>query len=242
MINLIGGEIYRLLHKKSMYIYFASLAAAYILLAFIRSGGFRPESVLTDAVSAFGLLPAIAGGFLFSAIYTDDLNSKNLISLVGFGISKVKIVVAKFALMALFGTVIFGIAPLFHCAAYALFGQIATMDAVMTISAISLKYLLVTVAFSALAGIVVYGFQRTTFAIVMYLLLAFNIISSLLTIGLNMIDPMLRNHLISGITDRIMTGIMSGSSSALSIMEYIIYVLIAATLTAAVFYKKEMEF
>jgi len=38
MFKLICGEIFRLLHKKSLYIYFGALAAGYFIIAFIRSG------------------------------------------------------------------------------------------------------------------------------------------------------------------------------------------------------------
>jgi len=76
MLRLINGEIYRLLHKKSMYIYFCSLAAGYFLIAFIRSGGLNAQSIVNDAFNFFNFLPAIAGGFLFSTIYTDDLTRK----------------------------------------------------------------------------------------------------------------------------------------------------------------------
>jgi len=242
MIKLIDGEIYRILHKKSMYIYFCSLAAGYFLLAFIRSGGFKDESVVSDAINFFNFLPAIAGGFLFSAIYTDDLNSKNLISLVGFGVNKTKIVTAKLILTVMFGTVIFALAPVFHYAVYAVLGSTATSGMMTMIYAVSLKYLLTTIAFAALSGIAVYGLQRTTFAIVLYILLAFNVIGSMIAVALKTFAPDLVNYLISGITDRIFAGMINAGSVTLLIVEYIIYVIIAGVLSVLVFYKKEMEF
>jgi hypothetical protein len=187
-------------------------------------------------------LPAIAGGFLFSAIYTDDLNSKNLISLVGFGVNKAKIVTAKLIMTVLFGTVIFGLAPVFHYAVYAVLGSTATASMMTAIYAVSLKYLLTAVAFAALSGIAVYGLQRTTFAVVLYILLAFNIIGSMIAVALKTFAPDLVNYLISGITDRIFAGVINGGSLTLPIVEYIVYVIIAGVLSVLVFYKKEMEF
>ena len=242
MIKLIHGEIYRILHKKSMYIYFLSLAAGYFLLAFIRSGGFKEESVVSDAIIFFNFFPAIAGGFLFSAIYTDDLNSKNLISLVGFGVNKTKIVAAKLILTIIFGTVIFGLAPVFHCAVYAVLGTAATSGMMITIYAVSLKYLLMTVAFAALSGTAVYGLQRTTFAVVLYILLAFNVIGSMIGVALTTFAPDAVIYLMSGITDRIFAGMINGGSVTLPVIEYIVYVIIAAVASVLVFYKKEMEF
>ena len=242
MTKLLRGEIYRLLHKKSMYFYFCALAAGYFAIAFIRSGGFGEGSVVSDAATMFSLMPALAGGFLFSAVYTDDLNSKILISLVGYGVNKFTIVLAKLILTALSGSLIFGLAPVYHCAVYALLGQPVTTGMAATIYAISLKYLLVTLAYAALSGIVVYGLQRATFAIVTFLLLAFGVVGSLVSVVLNTFAPGLTGHLVPGVTDRILLGLIGGSSSALPVAEYIAFVLAGLALSATAFYRKEMEF
>ena len=247
MIKLINGEIYRLLHKKSMYIYFASLAAGYFLIAFIRSGGFGAGSITSDALNFFSFLPAIAGGFLFPAIYTDDLNAKNLITLVGFGIGKAKIVAAKFILTAISGVVLFALAPLLLYVTHAAFGWAADTGAMVMVFSVSLKYLLVTLGYSALAGIAVYGLQRATFAIVLYILLAFNIIGGLITVFLvNIFGAdlalILSGRLMSGIADRIFSGIIGDGPLMLPVVEYIIYVGVALFVSVIAFNKKEMEF
>jgi len=235
MFSLIRSEIYRLLRKKSLYIYFGVLAVGYFVLVLIRSSGLRESSIVSDALILFALLPALAGGFLFAAIYTDDLNSKNLISLVGFGVPKATIIIAKFLLMTLFGIIIFGLVPLYHCAVYAAFGQKATSDMVAMIFAASLERLLAVLAFGVLSGVVVYGLQRATFAIVSYLLLAFGVIGSLLSLALDSFAPDLVEHLISGITNRIFVGMISGGSIIMPIIEYIISVLVAVALSLIAF-------
>jgi len=225
-----------------MYIYFGALAAGYFIIAFIRSGGFSEGSAVSDAMSLFSLLPALAGGFLFAAIYTDDLNSKNLITLVGYGINKAAVITSKFTLMLLFSVVIFGIAPLYHCVIYSVLGQTVTADIAATVCVLSLKYLLTSLAFAALSGIVVYGLQRATFAIVTFLLLAFGVVGSLASVALNTFAPNLAVHLMSGITDRILTGILNDGLMATTVAEYIVYVLIVLALSVLAFYRKEMEF
>jgi len=230
------------LHKKSIYIFFATLAGGFLLITYIRSGGFTSDSIVNDAINFFFYLPVLAGGFLFSAIYTDDLNSKNLISLVGFGLGKAKIVLSKLVLMTLFSAVVFGLAPLFHCAVFRLFGWTTTASTWTMVYVVSVKYFLTTAAYAALSSIVVYGLQRTTFAIVSYILLTLSIVSGLLTAGLNTFAPGLIRYLISSISDRIMTGIISGSSLTLPIIEFIVYVAVVLAVSVLVFYKKEMEF
>jgi len=247
MIKLITGEMYRLLHKKSIYTYFCSLAAGYFLIAFIRSDGFNAQSIVNDAFNFFNFLPAIVGGFLFSSIYTDDLIAKNLITLVGFGMSKAKIVLAKIVLTALLGTVIFALAPLLLYVTHAAFGWTATASTMTMVYAVSFKYLLITIGYSALSGIVVYGLQRTTFAMVLYILFAFNIVGSLFKLFLvNMVGvgfaSLITDRLMPGITDRIFAGIISGGPLALPVIEYIIYVAIVVMVSVIAFNKKEMEF
>ena len=242
MLKYIRGELYRLFHKKSMYIFFAALAAGYLLITYIRSGGFNAESITDDAIQLFQFLPVLAGGFLFAAIYTDDLNSKNLISLVGFGLSKVLIVISKFILITMSSAIVFGLAPLLHCGVYSLLGWAATADIWTAVYAISVKFFLTTVAFSVLSGIVVFGLQRTTYAIVTYILLAFGIVSGLLTAGLRTFAPGLTGYLMSGISDKIMVSIISGGSLTSPITQYVVYVAIVMALSALVFHKNEMEF
>jgi ABC-type transport system involved in multi-copper enzyme maturation permease subunit len=247
MRKLLNGEIYRLLHKKSLYIYFLALAGGYFVLAFIRSGGFDEEAIVRDAMNFFNFLPALAGGFLFAAVYTDDLSAKNLITLVGFGVSKTKIVLAKFVLMALFGAVVFVLSPLWLFVVHAMLGWTAAAGAMATVFAISLKYYLLSLGFAALAGIAVYGWQRPTFAMVLYIILAFNIIGGLVRVFLvNMLGDeaayAIASHLLSGITDRIFAGVISDALLSAPYFEYIMYMAIAAALSVLAFHKKEMEF
>lgn len=242
MLKLIQGELYRVLHKKSLYVYFGLLAFAYILLAFMRSGGFHTESLVGDASSLFFLTPAVVGGFFFSTIYTDDLNAKNLITLVGYGLNKSKIVTAKIILTAFFSTVFFGLLPLFHSAVYMGFGYKTTAVQLAAVYAISLKCLLMTLAYSSISSIVVYGFQHPTFAIVTYILFAFGVIGNLLMMVAHTLNLNISDHLISGITSRIMTDLIAGGVSLLSIIAYAAYLVISSILATITFYKKEMEF
>lgn len=242
MLKLINGEIYRLLHKKSTYIYFGIVLAGYFLLAFMQSGGFNAESVVSDAGTYFNFLPALAGGFLFTAIYTDDLNAKNLITLVGYGLSKTKIILAKFILMALCCALFFGLMPLFHDACYLILGHGATARQLGTVYAISLQSALLTLAFATLSGIVVYGLQRTTFAVVAYILLAFSVINTLLTAILKLLKLHLQDHLVSGIATRVFVAVAGHGSIARPLIEYSAYIIVALVLSVLVFRRKEMEF
>ena len=242
MLRLIRAETFRLVRKRSLYIYFAALVVAFAVLAYVRSGGFTATSVVDDALTMFGLLPALAGGVTFAAVYTDDLSSRGLITLVGFGVSKTKIVLAKFSLTLVLTTIVYGLAPLVHAAVYALLGWPASAATWGILYAASAKFALLTVLFTALAGIVVYGLQRPTFAVVAYVLLAFGVVSGLVATALGAFAPGLADFLATGITDRVFTALTSGGAPTWPMIEYGVYLLVAMTLAVVAFHKKEMEF
>ena len=93
----------------------------------------------------------------------------------------------------------------------------------------------------------VYGMQRKTFAVVLYILLALGIVSQLASLILQSalirgIMPGLENHLIPSITDKIQFGLTNGEPVILIFGEYLIYVAIVLALSVFAFHKKEVEF
>jgi ABC-type transport system involved in multi-copper enzyme maturation permease subunit len=249
MFNLIRSEIYRVLHKRSFYIYFGTLAALYALFLIIRLGGMDDsDSVGEDAMHLFGFLPALAGGYLFATLFNDDLSSKTLSTLIGFGISKTKIVLSKLVLMAGFGAVIFGLVPLFMYIVYAVFGHVTTGESLAIAYANALSYLMAMLAFSAIAAIVVYGLQRTTFAIVIYILLALGQIDQLIVLAFSMqflanLVPNIQDYLITGVTATVKSKLLFGVGNVGSALAlYGCYVVAATGLAIAAFRKKELEF
>lgn len=242
MTKLIRADIYRLLRKKSLYVYFGGLAVAYLLLAYVRSGGFTAESTGSDAMTFFGWLPAFAGGLIFASVFTDDLDSKSLTTLVGSGLGKARIVVARLILTAGASAVVLAIAPVFHCAIYAALGWPPTAATWALVYAAALKAWLMTIGFAALSAIVVYGAQRTTLAVMTYVLLAFGVVSGLMTMALNSFGPNLIPHLLSSVTGRVQAALTSGGSPVWPLIEFLIYVVAAVAAAVLVFRKKEMEF
>ena len=108
------------------------------------------------------------------------------------------------------------------------------------IYAISLQYWLLTIAFAALAGIAVYGLQRATFALVAYIVLAFNLVDNLVSVALR--ADFVRENLLTGVAARIFAGVAADGPLTLPLIELAAYVAIAAALSVLAFNKKEMEF
>jgi hypothetical protein len=144
--------------------------------------------------------------------------------------------------MVIFSGIFFSLLPLFHNVLYALFGSPAAPDQMAMIYAVSLKFLLMTLIYSIISSIVVYGSQKVTFAVVTYLLLAFSVVDTLINAISNILELNIAGHLVPGLTDRIMVGIISGAPLAFPVLEYFFYIAVSLTLSIIAFHKKEMEF
>jgi len=243
MLDLFRGEVYRILHKRNMYLYLGGIAFLYLLIVFIRSAGFTANSVVTDAATLMMVLPAILGGYFFASLFSDDLSAKNLITLVGYGVSRIKIVLTKLILMAIFTVITFGAMFGLHLGAYALFGFAATGVQLRLIAAIGLQFVLMTMGFTALSAVVVYGTQKSTFAVVTYFLLSFNVVSMLARAAAHLANIDINPHLISGTSGQLMLSIANpGSGFVAPGLEYLAYLILAIVAAIVLFKKREMEF
>ena len=242
MLRLLRAETYRLVRKKSLYLAFGGLVVAYVALAVVRSGGFTDASAATDAQTFFWLLPGVAGGLLFAAIYADDLTSKSLITLVGHGTSKAVIVATKLVLMVVSSLIVFGLAPLVHLGVYAALGWPASAATWHVVVAIAVRYWLLALGFAVLSGIVAYALQKVTFAVVAYLLLAFSVVTGLLTMALKTFAPGLVDYLLSGVTVRVFAGLTTGAPLVAPAVTYVVYLIAAAVVSVVAFTRREMEF
>jgi ABC-type transport system involved in multi-copper enzyme maturation permease subunit len=247
MTKYIRGELYRLLHKKSIYIYFAALAVGYVGTMFLRVASLNEYTIADDMATLSAFLPAILGGFLFSAIYTDDLNSKNLITLVGFGLGKIRIIVSKFILMTAISALIYAIIPLWSYGVLAAFGHMSVYAAFEMSYAIILKMALLTLAYSLVASIVCYGTQRTTFSLVTYLLFSLGIVDAVLGMifkirAIHELMPNISDYLIDHVVGRIFLGLTESAALAPSAFTYLAYLAVFIVVSMFAFKRKEMEF
>jgi hypothetical protein len=247
MLRYIHGELYRIFRKKSLYIYLGVIALIYCLFVLIRKDGVGPESIANDAMQLFAYLPVLVGGYLFAALYCDDLRSKNLATLIGYGMRKTSIVLAKLVLSVLLNVLIFALIPLFMFVIYASIGHVPSAHLMAEVFIDALKAALFAIAYAAIAGVVVYGAQRNTFAIVFYVLLSFTVIGQLLMAVaswdfISAFVPNLSSYLVSNIVVNLTIGVATGTVEWLLIIEYIAYIVVACGLSVVVFHKKELEF
>jgi hypothetical protein len=230
-----------------MHVYYGVLAIAYLLLAFIRSGGFGPTSIINDASNAFGLLPALLGGYLFASVYTDDLGSGVLASLVGHGVGRVRIVLAKAASMACLSALSFSLAVLWLAGCHALLGWPPTAGAMQAVAMIAVQQMLLAVGSATLASVAVYGLGRPTFAMVTYVMIALNVIGGAVQAILTLVvsgevAKAVGGRMIHGIADRMLLAALGGGQLLQPTVEYVAYVALSCAAAAAAFLAKEVEF
>jgi len=252
MRKYIGGEIYRVLHKRGLYILlFIYFALSAVMIAVANAMLDDVESLLSGVEALFSLMPFVIGGYLFSSFYCDDLSAKNLPTLIGFGIRRRTIVLSKLLLTLLFAGVFCVLFPLFVTAVLLLLGvaepALLFEFAAQGFSALSVKALMEILGYVSVAAIVVYGLQRPTISVVAFLLIAMGVVGQLIGTVLNLnavtrVAPGLSNHQLSMITIRVLTGMMEGGPVAAPLLEFVVYIAVATTLTILAFRAKELEF
>ncbi|MDR1713133.1 MAG: hypothetical protein LBR39_03130 [Coriobacteriales bacterium] len=255
MLNYLLAEIYRILHKRSMYIYFGILAVFSILLIAVAiyvlegvTAGDAPAGIIVSYASTFyGMIPLLLGCYLFAAIYTDDLASKNLGNLIGQGMSRMKIVLGKFILLVLFCVVTFGLAPLYTAAIFTVLGAAPTLADVGNLYIIVVQQALVAMGAAVVASIVVYGLQRPTFALVTFLLVVLGLVGQILSIVFSLdavysLAPWLTDCLMLFISGQVAEALASGTALLSPLIRCILYFAIAITLSILAFRQKELEF
>lgn len=243
MRNLFSGEVYRLFHKRNMYIFLGCVLLSYIAITFMRSSGFQAESVMNDAGLIFRYMGALLGGYFFTSIFSDDLTSKNLITLVGYGTSRTKIVLTKLLLMIVFTTGAFALLTAIHFAMYALLGFAASGQMIGFTLAVVFQNLLLAIGFAVIASVVVYATQKPTFAAVAYFMLAFKVVTMLIGAVSSMLDISLAGRLISGTTSNIAMGLVMPEMGIVApVIEYLAYLIIALAAAIFLFKRREMEF
>jgi ABC-type transport system involved in multi-copper enzyme maturation permease subunit len=243
------GELYRLVHKRSLYIYLVVLAALYAAAVFMRGANVGPTTLASDAGSLITWLPLLLGGFLFATVCTDELGCKALTAMVGYGLGKARIVVAKVLLMALASAVLLALVPLFMTGVLTAFGAAPAAGSLGGVYAYALKAWMLTVAYSAVAAIVAYASQRSTFAVVAYLFLAVGVVSAIVGLALGSdavaaVLPGASDLMAASISDHARDALLVGdyASTAVALAQWAVYTVVASAIAAIVFKRREMEF
>lgn len=239
MLNYIRADLTRILTRKSFYIFFASLLSLYLIGLFITSSTLSEDKIVNQASNIFMFLSLLGGGYLFTAIYNDDLTAKSLPALLGFGIKRTTIIIAKIIIFIIMSSLIFLLAYITFNLIFMVLGFKIDGDMTNQILKLLLTYFLQLLAYTSIASIIVYGTQKATMSIVAFVLLATSFISQMLLLLLSQFKDMVdltRFTLMPIIAELISKG------NLVSILSYLIYIIVFITLSMIAFKKKDLEF
>lgn len=249
MLSFILADFYRILKKKSLYIFLSINAVLFAIIMFITNNqNLGLDEYLMGMHIITSLIPVIVGTFVFSIVYIDDLNAKSVQGAIGYGKSRTEIVIVKYLdaiiLMAVFSLIMVGVLS----GTPYLLGLKMTSEAFQLISKLVVHQLLVVAVYFAIASIVVYYIQKAAGSITAFILLITSTINALL--GLLFTQKFVVD-LIGNITqyfpkaklDAFGLWVNTNEGDLTNILLWILgYIVVSLTISIVVFKRKELEF
>ncbi len=252
MRNCILTDLRRVFRKKSFIICMSIILLLMIIgliVIFVhpfKDGVDSTYSIMMSLAMFFN--PFLIGIPVFSAIYTDDFKSKSMQTALGFGISRNKMIMSRF-LEALFMVVECIIFLSVMLLIFGLAGGVSMSEIGETVLEIWIDSFQ-TIGFLALALIIVYGTQKPTMGLVLFILLSAGVFATLIE-ALSLI-PALKKHDIDP-EKYLPTGVIVKISDLADKGDYlkavgpaflflIFYVALPVWISMRLFRKKELEF
>lgn len=250
MKNLIKGDIRRIVCKKSLWVAFIAAVVVNVLmivfyLSSMKNSSFNYMLGNLDGVGDIGGM--VIGIAVFLAVYTDDFKSMTLISIIGRGNSRLRIVIAKFINSVIITLILYSIFALQVLVMTKATGMELMPDEKLALCLGLFRGIYITIGYVTMAAIVIYATGNNAFSIFM-LVMFYLIIPSILPFASNL--PVLKNiHLerydYSGMCSNGLSNIILGMTSrgvAILTLSFIIYVGASLAIIFRVFNKKELDF
>ena len=250
MRNCIMADIRRVQKKRSFLICLAIEAALLVLAGLLayavplpismtgsEKGGTAPSMEIYIMI-AFFFYPLFVGIPIFSAIYSDDFKSRSMQTAIGFGITRRKLIWARF-----FEVLILALetAVLFTAIVYAvdLWTGISFGDATdMILKQVWIKDFEI-IGFLSISLIIVYGTQKPGSGMVLYILLLMGVFSALIT------HIKISEYVPSGVVSTMQKAIFGddpGKAVIAGLCFTVFYILLPVILSIRIFEKKELDF
>lgn len=248
MADLIKADLYRIFNKKGLYIFSGICSVLFLVMMYLvhyPSFGYGDYVSFIQMVSSF--IGIIIGTFVVGIVYNDDLRSKSLQSAIGFGMKRSQIVITKYIIALIIYLIITsGFLALIESIPY-MFAFPIEAKLHSALLMIFLGEVLKGIVYMALTSIVVFATQKTTIVTTVYLLLATQTISGILSmvLGMDFVVNLLGNVIqyipTNAITD--LTGqLINNAMPTKGLIVFAITVIGSILLSIGVFGKKELEF
>nr|MCR5623851.1 hypothetical protein [Lachnospiraceae bacterium] len=184
MRNTINADIRRVLRKKSYYLLVSICLALLAIVAVIDILWKKDIFVSVSSYVCQLLFPFLLGIPVFLAVYGDDFKSRAMQTAIGFGLSRRKLILARYIEVILILIQSYVVVSLFTF----LFGAITGSEMKEILKLIETYWYnaIQILCWMSLAMIIVYIMQNTTFALVIFIVLATGLVGTILQ-GISMV-------------------------------------------------------
>ena len=183
MFNYINAELSRLFHKKSAYIYYCVLIVLFLFLVLFVAGPGEKEDIIYLAMIILSNLAIIfIGSQVFLAVYADDLAANSLVNVFSSGLSKIEFVVGKLIVTVIYSICWYLVLALVYFGVYLLAEGPFSVEALVELLPFGYFSLLAQLAFTAVASVVNYFFQKSTISTVVFILLGMGFVGGIVTL------------------------------------------------------------
>ena len=250
MKNLIKGDIRRIMCKKSLWVAFAAALLTNITLVVFYLFGMNYSSINyvqgnIDGVADLGGM--IIGIATFLAVYADDFKSMTIISIIGRGNSRLKIIIAKFINSIIITLILYAVFALEVFIMTNAMGIALLPDEKLALCFGVFRGIFLSIGYVTMAAIVIYATGNNAFPVfmlVMFYLIIPNVLP--LTSMLPVIKSIhIERYDYSGLCSNGISKIILGMTSrgvAILIFSFVLYVGASLAIIYAVFNKKELDF
>ena len=193
MLNYIQADLYRLFHKKSNYIFYGVLYAAFIALvtltytAFEQGEGFTNGFVELAGVLLTQLFPLIFGVQAFSTVFLNDVSANGYQNIFSSGLSKVEFVLSKLMIMFTYMLITFlsGIVVYlgFYGVLLLLEGGEIYYEGFQKVAVMTLNVFLGLIGYAMVASVVAFFTQNTTITLITFVALISNMVLTILNLA-----------------------------------------------------------
>ncbi len=250
MVIQLKGDIQRILSKKSFWVAFilAILSNVGIVLFYLYKKKYSSFNFASgNIMGVTSIVSMIIGIAVFLAVYADDFKSMTIISIIGRGNSRLKVIIAKFINSVIITGVMFIILALQVVIMAKFMGIEMTHDEALSLCLLIIYEILLTIGYVTMAAIAIYGTGNVAFSVFMVVMLYLIIPTAL---SLTSLIPVLKsfnlsryeyNGLLTTGFSSIILG-MTASGIVTLILSFIIYVGASLAIIYAIFRKKELDF
>lgn len=247
MLDYIGADVRRVLHKRSFWGVLGAFAGLFGLLVFVYfSPAFTADQYVAKITSFLDFFPLIIGLFVFMSVYADDFKCKSMQVAIGYGMPRERFVLEKLlesALLVLGVTAVMGVLV---SAAPVMLGLAPNARHLQRLVFSLAVEMLRAVGYTALATVPVFCTQNAVNGVIFYVLLA----SKTVYIALSLILG--QEFLVNKVGDltkylytrQLYNGLLvqSGTGLAGVLLAVMGYVVAPTVISILVFRKKELEF